>query len=97
MSRSVPVWLRCSCFRTGPPGAVRRGSNALGRVRLVWFRIVRIIGGVLPGGGIPGAGLRHLRVSGRHSRTAFHSLRRGGHGLSLLLASLCGCLTWGLH
>jgi hypothetical protein len=84
-------------LRTGPPGAVRGGSKTLGRVRLVRFRIVRIIGGVLPGGGIPGAGLSHLRASGGHSRTAFHTLRRGGHCLSLLLASLCGCLTWGLH
>ena len=92
--RSVLVRLRCSCLRTWPPGAVRGGCKILGRVRLVGFRIVRIIGGVLARGGIPGAGLRHLRASGGHFRVVFHTLRRGRHGLSLMLSSLSGSASW---
>ena len=86
--RSALVRLHCSCLRAWPPGAVRGGCKILGRVRLVGFRIVRIIGGVLARGGIPGTGLRHLRASGGHFRTAFNMLRSVGHCLNLLLASL---------
>ena len=93
--RFISAVRRVPCLRRLTPGAVCGRCAARCRVGLVRFGIIRVAGGVLCAGRIPGARLHGLCACGRHGgagfQVAFHSLRGGGQGLRRLRRCILSC------